>query len=71
MIWLALALCATPCVQAAPNLVPNPEFRIDVGGVPRGWRTWSPLAELRPAQDVVDVPGGKALRLVSHGWPPA
>jgi hypothetical protein len=29
---------------------------------------WSPLAELHPSQDVVDVPGGKALRVVSHDF---
>jgi len=65
---LALALCALPLLQAAPNLVPNPEFKVDAGGTPTGWHAWAPLAELRPAQDVVEVPGGKALRVVSRDF---
>lgn len=68
MTWLALVLGAAQLLQAAPNLLPNPEFRVQVEGAPKGWQTWSPLAELRPAQDVVDVPGGKALRVVSHDF---
>ena len=67
MAWFALALCAAP-VHAAANLVPNPGFTVDAAGAPAGWRTWSPLAELRPVQDVVDVPGGKALRVASHDF---
>jgi predicted amidohydrolase len=68
MTWLAFALGATQLLQAAPNLVPNPEFRVQTEATPKGWQTWSPVAELRPAQDVVDVPGGKALRVVSHDF---
>ena len=65
---LGILLFLSPGVQAAPNLVPNPEFQLDAAGAPNGWRPWAPLAAVRPALDVADVPGGKALRVSSHDF---
>lgn len=45
------------------NLVPNPEFTLDAGGAPAGWKTWSPRSGLAPAARVVTSGEGSALSL--------
>ncbi len=61
---LAALACAAALAQApAPNLAPNPEFRLDAAGAPAGWKAWSPRPALAPASRVMAEPGGSVLRL--------
>ena len=61
----AAVLCLPGLAAPPGNLMPNPEFRVGAGSTPEGWRIWSPLAVPRPAQAIVELPGGRALRVAS------
>jgi predicted amidohydrolase len=51
--------------QGKANLVPNPEFRVDLTGNPISWQFWSPRLDLQPRAGVAKEAEGATLRLTA------
>jgi len=49
--------------EKAPNLIPNPELRLDSKGLPIGWKLWTPRPILAPAGTAVVRDGVPMLSL--------
>jgi predicted amidohydrolase len=64
-LWVSFLCSVTAFAQVRPNLVPNPEFRVDPTGKPISWQFWSPRPDLRPHADVAGAGDGDALRLTA------
>ncbi len=65
----ALVLLGIPAAGATANLIPNPEFRINAGVQPDGWRVWSAAPALAPEASVVRLGSAACLRLQSKRFP--